>query len=92
MECIAEGSGSGSGSGGVTTTIPLERETTSRAESTITAPTPSVDRKEPDYWTDSSENTPAGAQILGVAILEFGILFHSVRLCSTLLTTAKTRR
>jgi hypothetical protein len=38
----------------------------------------SVDRKEPDYWTDSSESTPAGAQILGVAILEFGILFHSV--------------
>jgi hypothetical protein len=58
--------------------VPLEEATASRAESTITAPTPSVDRKEPDYWTDSSESTPAGAQILGVAILEFGILFHSV--------------
>jgi hypothetical protein len=57
---------------------PLEEAIPSRAESTITAPTPSVDRKEPDYWTDSSEGTPAGAQILGVAILEFGILFHSV--------------
>lgn len=31
-----------------------------------------------DYWSDQSENTPPGAQILGVAILEFGILFHSV--------------
>ena len=30
-------------------------------------------------WTDSSENEPAGAQLLGVVILEFGILFHSVR-------------
>jgi len=58
--------------------VPLEEAIPSRAESTITAPTPSVDRKEPDYWTDSSESTPAGAQILGVAILEFGILFHSV--------------
>jgi hypothetical protein len=58
--------------------VPVEEATTSRAESTITAPTPSVDRKEPDYWADSSESTPAGAQILGVAILEFGILFHSV--------------
>jgi hypothetical protein len=79
-ECAeAEGSVSGSNSGGV----PLETTTTSRAESTLTAPTPSVSsRKEPDYWTDSSESTPAGAQILGVAILEFGILFHSV--CSPL--------
>jgi hypothetical protein len=65
-ECAPELEASGS--------VPVE----SRAESTITAPTPSVDRKEPDYWTDSSESTPAGAQILGVAILEFGILFHSV--------------
>jgi hypothetical protein len=46
----------------------------------MSTPTPTIDKKdrEPDYWTDSSESTPAGAQILGVAILEFGILFHSV--------------
>ena len=37
-----------------------------------------ADTKVVDYWTDQSENTPPGAQILGVAILEFGILFHSV--------------
>lgn len=30
-------------------------------------------------YADSSEKSPPGAQILGVAILEFGILFHSVR-------------
>jgi hypothetical protein len=42
------------------------------------APATGGDRKKPDYWADQSENTPAGAQILGVAILEFGILFHSV--------------
>lgn len=29
-------------------------------------------------WKDSSEEEPAGAQILGVAVLEFGILFHSI--------------
>lgn len=26
-------------------------------------------------YRDSSENTPAGAQIVGVAILEFGVIF-----------------
>lgn len=46
--------------------------------SVVTAPLPET--KVTDYWTDQSENTPPGAQILGVAILEFGILFHSVRL------------
>lgn len=35
----------------------------------------SVDEK----YTDSSEENPAAAQILGVAILEFGVVFHSVR-------------
>lgn len=35
------------------------------------------------YWKDSSESTPPEAQILGVAILEFGILFHSASLCLT---------
>jgi hypothetical protein len=29
-------------------------------------------------YADSSEKSPPGAQILGVVILEFGILFHSV--------------
>jgi hypothetical protein len=68
----------GESSTGVVAGVPLERVTTSRAGSSITAPTTASDRKVPDYWTDSSESTPAGAQILGVAILEFGILFHSV--------------
>lgn len=31
-------------------------------------------------FNDASEETPAAAQILGVAILEFGVVFHSVRL------------
>ncbi len=35
----------------------------------------SVDEK----YTDASEEKPAAAQILGVAILEFGVVFHSVR-------------
>ena len=34
-----------------------------------------------ERYTDASEATPAGAQILGVAILEFGVVFHSVRPC-----------
>jgi hypothetical protein len=72
--------GGGEPSTGIVAGVPLERVTTSRAGSSITAPTTASDRKVPDYWTDSSESTPAGAQILGVAILEFGILFHSVRL------------
>lgn len=47
------------------------------------APIAPADTKVVDYWTDQSEHTPPGAQILGVAILEFGILFHSVSLhCS----------
>jgi solute carrier family 39 (zinc transporter), member 1/2/3 len=29
-------------------------------------------------YKDASEETPAAAQILGVAILEFGVVFHSV--------------
>lgn len=29
-------------------------------------------------YGDASEETPAAAQILGVAILEFGVIFHSV--------------
>lgn len=33
---------------------------------------------EEQQWKDSSEQNPASAQLLGVAILEFGILFHSV--------------
>jgi len=82
-ECAVEPEASGSSVAGAPLDLELERTTTSRAESVVTAPTPSVDRKEPDYWTDSSESTPAGAQILGVAILEFGILFHSVSLTST---------
>jgi hypothetical protein len=31
-----------------------------------------------EAWKDSSEANPPGAQILGVAVLEFGIVFHSV--------------
>jgi len=84
-ECTGAGAGAtteaadvGESSTGPIAGLPLERVTTSRAGSSITAPTTTSDRKEPDYWTDSSESTPAGAQILGVAILEFGILFHSV--------------
>ncbi len=34
-------------------------------------------------YVDSQESNPATAQILGVAILEFGILFHSVRIVSS---------
>ena len=34
----------------------------------------SIDEK----YTDASEAKPAAAQILGVAILEFGVVFHSV--------------
>ena len=45
-----------------------------------------------DRYTDSSEAEPAGAQILGVAVLEFGILFHSVGcLMERELTTAHHR-
>ena len=32
-----------------------------------------------ETYTDASEDKPAAAQILGVAILEFGVVFHSVR-------------
>ena len=35
-----------------------------------------------ETYTDASEDKPAAAQILGVAILEFGVVFHSVR-CPT---------
>lgn len=35
-------------------------------------------------YRDSSENTPAGAQILGVAILEFGVIFVRSRPCPSL--------
>ena len=31
-----------------------------------------------EKWQDASEANPAAAQILGVVILEFGVLFHSV--------------
>jgi hypothetical protein len=31
-----------------------------------------------EAYTDSSEAKPAYAQIIGVAILEFGVVFHSV--------------
>lgn len=48
-------------------------------EGSVIMTTMPEDTKVADYWTDQSENTPPGAQILGVAILEFGILFHSVR-------------
>lgn len=41
-------------------------------------PLPVVKDSADSFWNDSSETTPPGAQILGVAILEFGILFHSV--------------
>ena len=41
--------------------------------------TPDLDQTEAIAYTDSSEQEPAGAQLLGVIILEFGILFHSVR-------------
>lgn len=33
---------------------------------------------EASQYADASEKSPPGAQILGVVILEFGILFHSV--------------
>ena len=32
-----------------------------------------------EEYHDSSEGMPPSAQILGVAVLEFGIVFHSVR-------------
>ena len=34
-----------------------------------------------DVFTDASESKPAVAQILGVAMLEFGVVFHSVSQC-----------
>lgn len=83
VERAAASSGAGAGAGGSTTSVAsvagdapgltpmpsmLSIETTTDTKS-----------KKPDYWSDQSENTPPGAQILGVAILEFGILFHSVR-------------
>lgn len=87
-------SGSGEASGsrdverGSTLSVPsitTTGSTTTNEEDTrgavgMTPMTP-ADTKLPvaDYWTDQSEHTPPGAQILGVAILEFGILFHSVR-------------
>lgn len=37
-----------------------------------------------EQWSDASEQMPASAQILGVAILEFGVLFHSVIIGLTL--------
>lgn len=37
-----------------------------------------------DRFADASEASPAGAQILGVAILEFGVIFHSVIIGLTL--------
>lgn len=40
-----------------------------------------VDSDVESGFGDSSEDTPAAAQILGVAILEFGVVFHSV--CET---------
>ncbi len=41
-----------------------------------------------EQWSDASEHMPAAAQILGVAILEFGVLFHSVIIGLTLSLTS----
>lgn len=38
-------------------------------------------------YKDSSEELPAGAQILGVAMLEFGVIFHSITIGLTLALT-----
>jgi len=41
-----------------------------------------------DYYTDSSEASPAAAQIIGVAVLEFGVVLHSLIIGLTLATSA----
>ena len=41
-------------------------------------------------YKDSSEELPAGAQILGVAMLEFGVIFHSITIGLTLALTEPT--
>lgn len=86
-----EGSGSRDVERGSTVSVPsISTMATTNEDaggSLGTTPMAPADTKLPvaDYWTDQSEHTPPGAQILGVAILEFGILFHSVRPTSPLL-------
>lgn len=40
-----------------------------------------------DGFRDSSEQLPAGAQLMGVAMLEFGVIFHSLIIGLTLALT-----
>ena len=40
-----------------------------------------------DQFADASEDNPAAAQLLGVMILEFGVIFHSLIIGLTLAVT-----
>jgi hypothetical protein len=48
------------------------------AEKVLTKGVSFEDSSSQEAFTDSSEAKPVGAQIMGVAILEFGVVFHSV--------------
>lgn len=48
----------------------------------------SSEKEKEDSFADASEESPAAAQIIGVALLELGVIFHSLVIGLTLAVTA----